>query len=618
MRIESLSIRAVTVTIFSMIGAVAIVLSILAGEYFKKSAFDAQMNSLSRVIEVASQEMLKEVRNHTFDLGMKMGHNRELIHVIRNIDQKKNKHRLIEILDDPFINGFVGVSDINLEKIRVYGLDLVLMGESRQGINGLEKILDEYLIKNIGRRQGVERLKAMDALWNSSNGPLYSTLVPVGGLRLIGYLEIIVNPVFNLPNIGKITKTPISVYSAAGSPVIIEEDTIENKNFLPIKFILNTSSGQPAFRIVGYEDVDKLNQEMGRTQFVTISGFLLLSLGTLIFALLLFSRFLFIPLRSMIKDMDRMAKGRLDLTINKKGLREFYLLAETFNSMANQVRKRTNDLERLLDLDDSAILCFGNDSEAVYFNRCASSFFNYTGDEIDDLDMADLFVEDIQKLMFELNVNDASKSKLNTQLTCTPKDGKKFRCEAIISSVNVQDEGGYAIVLSPVSENTDNVITENTVSSIGQSGQRIDVIEESLNSLLEMARNNPGLLSSLTNLAESGVQNQEGTNNKARIREQVVSVMLSALACWEHDLSKNKLDLAEESRIWPVYIDKSTPTTRTLDKYLQLDSCPKNPRCQRVIDTAEFVLKQLGDQQTQYKQKLISSLEVLRLIISGV
>ncbi|HEY9050314.1 MAG TPA: hypothetical protein VIQ03_02140, partial [Gammaproteobacteria bacterium] len=80
---------------------------------------------------------------------------------------------------------------------------------------------------------------------------------------------------------------------------------------------------------------------------------------------------------------------------------------------------------------------------------------------------------------------------------------------------------------------------------------------------------------------------------------------------------KSKLDLAEESRIWPVYIDKSTPTTRTLDKYLHIDSCPKNPRCQRVIDTAEFVLKRLGDRQTPYQQKLVESLESLRQALAG-
>jgi len=94
--------------------------------------------------------------------------------------------------------------------------------------------------------------------------------------------------------------------------------------------------------------------------------------------------------------------------------------------------------------------------------------------------------------------------------------------------------------------------------------------------------------------------------------------MGSALACWEHDLGKSKLELAEESRIWPVYIDKSTPTTRTLDKYLNIDSCPKNPRSQRVVDTAEFVLRQMNKKNTVGRKKLQQSLDDFRTLISGM
>ena len=145
MRIENLSIKAVTIIIFSMIGVVAIVLSILAGSYFKKAALNAQMNSLSRVIEVASYEMLRELNVYTFDLGMKMGHSRELIQAARKHKFESNKEQISAILDDPFINGFVGFSNINLEKIRVYDLDLTLIAESQQGIEGLNKNLDDYI-----------------------------------------------------------------------------------------------------------------------------------------------------------------------------------------------------------------------------------------------------------------------------------------------------------------------------------------------------------------------------------------------------------------------------------------------------------------------------------------
>ncbi|MDQ1362516.1 MAG: two-component system, sensor histidine kinase ChiS [Pseudomonadota bacterium] len=66
-----------------------------------------------------------------------------------------------------------------------------------------------------------------------------------------------------------------------------------------------------------------------------------------------------------------------------------------------------------------------------------------------------------------------------------------------------------------------------------------------------------------------------------------------------------------------MYIDKSTPTTRTLDKYLHLDTCPDNPRRQRVIDTAEFVLRKTGHLATPYRDKLLQALEIFRQSLSG-
>ena len=359
---------------------------------------DAQVSSLSRVIEVASQEILREVGKQTFDLGMKLGHNKRLIQALQDSGGNAAQKRLVTLLDDPFINGFVGFSEINLVKLRIYSPDLELVVESSAGIKGLESHLSEYLVTRVTQRSKTERLKAIDALWLSAKGPLYSTLVPVGGLRAVGYLEVIVDPAFNLPNIGDITKTPISVFSMAGSYININAQN-DTDSLLPVEFILLTSAGEPAFRIVGYEDVSRLSKAMAHTQMVTTGGFLLLTLITLLFALWLFSRFLFVPLGQMVEDMKKIAQGKLNLAVNTKGLREFSTLAKSFESMANQVKIRANDLERLLDLDDSAILCFGHEGEAVYFNKGATALFGYEDDEISDLDLADLFSDDAVQLM---------------------------------------------------------------------------------------------------------------------------------------------------------------------------------------------------------------------------
>ena len=614
MKIDSLSIKSTTIAIFSMIGFIAIFLTLLAGSYFKQTALDAQINSLSRVIEVASQEMLKKVKSHTFDLGMKLGHSSELIstvkYSIRAVNVAADKKYLLKLLDDPFINGFVGFSEIDLKKIRVYDLAFELIGESSTGPENLSNKLADYIVAVINNRKPSDRLKAIDALWMSAQGPLFSTLVPLGGLRPVGYLEIIVNPVFNLSDIGNITKTPVRIYSMSGEQINTNEQAITDGH-LPVEFTLHASNGTPAFRVVGYENIDELNREMRQTQTVTITSFLLLSLSTLLFALWLFNKFLFLPVNRMIADIQQITHGKLELTVNNKGLREFHILADAFNSMTNQVRMRTNDLQRLLDLDDSALMCFDHDNDAVYFNKGATSLFAYSSDEIIDLDFADLFSDDISLLLKKAaEMGSAQQGNLHTKLNCKHKDGHVFQSDAIINTVDVMGHSGFAIALNSTLEN------ENIPSS--QSDQRLDAVEQTLSNLLAFAKDNPGVMSGLGNLGVPDLDDTESSSQKSLLREQVVNVMNLALACWEHDLGKSKLDLAEESKIWPVYMDKSTPTTRTLDKYLNIELCPKNPRSQRAIDTAEFVLRKMKKSTTVKRKELKEALDKFRQLLSGI
>jgi two-component system sensor histidine kinase ChiS len=201
-------------------------------------------------------------------------------------------------------------------------------------------------------------------------------------------------------------------------------------------------------------------------------------------------------------------------------------------------------------------------------------------------------------------------NKLHVQLGCNRKDGSLFQSSAVINYLDVMAGQGYAIVLNPATDVAHEVSAE-------QSEQRINVIEQSLNSILEMAKNNPGLIRGMTHIDQLRAQGITQENDKSLLREQAVMVMTAALSCWEHDLGRSKMELAEASKIWPVYIDKSTPTTRTLDKYLQLESCPKNPRRQRVIDTAEFVLRQNEKKASAYRRKLLDALESFRSLISG-
>lgn len=75
------------------------------------------------------------------------------------------------------------------------------------------------------------------------------------------------------------------------------------------------------------------------------------------------------------------------------------------------------------------------------------------------------------------------------------------------------------------------------------------------------------------------------------LRELTVQLVRTCIQYWQSYTGQSKAALAESSRLWRVYVDGSTAKTRTLDKYLSLNSLPKNPRWDTVTRTAMFVME---------------------------
>jgi hypothetical protein len=82
-------------------------------------------------------------------------------------------------------------------------------------------------------------------------------------------------------------------------------------------------------------------------------------------------------------------------------------------------------------------------------------------------------------------------------------------------------------------------------------------------------------------------------------RRCIVEVMVLALDCWQRSKSKGKVELAEESGLWRVYMDRSSLQTRTMDKYFLVETLPRNPRWRDVVRTAEYVLRNCPEPQRE-------------------
>ncbi|HHJ11919.1 MAG TPA: response regulator [Chromatiales bacterium] len=93
-------------------------------------------------------------------------------------------------------------------------------------------------------------------------------------------------------------------------------------------------------------------------------------------------------------------------------------------------------------------------------------------------------------------------------------------------------------------------------------------------------------------VSEPMVCSTEGEGDREQLfKVVIVDAMTASLEAWKQYTHRTKIDLAEDSGLWTVYIDKSTPVTRTLDRYLNLETVPRRPRWRRVLQTVEFVME---------------------------
>ncbi len=338
-----LSIKNLTITILIVIGFFSVLVSYISGEYFFKAAREAQLYSLSRVIQVATKEIMQELHDQAFDIATGMSIKGTIPDEFHKV--AKDKEKFIKALDDPLITGFVGAYIIDLVKVRAYDLNLNYIAESNEGIQGLPQQIPETLYQQGHNRKGSARTKALSGLWQYADKSYYSILVPLGGIFISGYLEIVVDPVSNLIRLSEKMDSPMSIRNGINPDKVYYKSKNPVDQLLSIEYVLKTDLGGPAYLLTSYEDIAKLSEGVNETVFSTISTLVVLVLIMLFVAIWLFQLFLFKPVNMMLNEIRNITGGDISRDLQVKGL------AEIVNKMAREIRSREEELTRLSIID---------------------------------------------------------------------------------------------------------------------------------------------------------------------------------------------------------------------------------------------------------------------------
>ncbi len=339
MAIERISLRTLITGLLVAVVLITVVHTVVAKYQFRRAALDYRIQSLSRVIEVAAQEVLRQARGRAIVLGGSL-QQRLILSDAASLGLQ---------LDEPFSKGFVEAGYLDLVQLRLYDPQLRLLAASGQQT---VPPLPALLAAQVRERQGVDRFKAVGGLWHAAHGPYYSVLVPVGGLHLDGHLEIVFNPLFNLRGVGEMIHMPFGIHGA-GNEELLHPDSVapDDARYAAVEYPLRGIDGAVVLRLAAYEDVDLLYSDMHRTQIVTTLSFFGLTGALLALALWLLNRHLFQPVHWMIGEMEHTLRDAENTLVARRGIKEVHIVAAAFNTMTARVREIIGELHRLSALD---------------------------------------------------------------------------------------------------------------------------------------------------------------------------------------------------------------------------------------------------------------------------
>jgi len=347
MSFERLSIKALTNSTLVLLGISAIILSVVTGNLFRQAAFDSQTNTLQRIVEVAAHEVINQLHDTAIDLGTSTGKPKAFRKAVKKFSaDPSNKTTIEQHLNDQFHQRFVTAGKLSLIKLRVFDAQFKLLAESSEGGHRLPTQLTANLLGQAKPRQGADRFKAIGALWSSGKQGLYSVLVPVGGLRLTGYLEVVLDPAFNLRQISSMLGNPLQIRDLGGNDLHVSDEWKDKRSdtSLEVKYTLTDTTDKPVLTIAALEDVSDFIDRFTTTQWTNIVAFIALVALMLFASYLLMNRLLFKPLTQFRSDMARCSEGDLTVHVKPEGLMDTQVIGSALAQLVDSLREQVTHI----------------------------------------------------------------------------------------------------------------------------------------------------------------------------------------------------------------------------------------------------------------------------------
>ena len=334
-------------------GLLGLIFALVSGTLHQNHAFENQRLSLQTLIKIKTSDLLEKLSEVEKQLGLSLqGEER-----FRQAYKKKDITQLEEILENGFYSYYTTTGQIKLEKISILTTDFKLVTQSSDKTTTLEKnnFGCPQIISEAKLRTGASRLKIISKLCNSAQHPYHASIIPIGGLRLTGYLIITSNATHNIIPAESALGMPLKIKFPNGKTDYQSKNwltQVDNKN-ITAEYILYTDDNKPALIIYVEDKIRPMFENLPDIRILVMASATVITLLFIIIAAIILRKTTIIPLEKLANQLRLVRKDRnnLNKSIEITGTIEIRELGTSFNLMTSELGELYHSLEDLAYTD---------------------------------------------------------------------------------------------------------------------------------------------------------------------------------------------------------------------------------------------------------------------------
>lgn len=447
-----------------IMGLLSVGFTIFTGEIYLQKTLDNRREMFKDLIELEVHNRWDELKDDTRSLGLSIQSNKGFKSAFR----RKDNEAIESQLDEHFNRAFVTLGILNLKKIIIYDLKLKRIHQSSRGDDVVNDVCSGVIIKS-KNRVGADRFKILHQVCEFNGELRLVSLVPVGGLRLKGYLSVVVDPLFNLVKAEEGLGIPLMVKNTNGMALFKSSNWPEKnemKNIMLIHYGNKAGNKVPVSNFYFSSDVSFLKEKLSKTRIKLVSFVAISVLAAMIVALFLFKKSIISPLYQISAFMKNIRQDKRYLTeeLNVSGSLELVELADELSGLSCELSDLYGELEEMAFTDSLT----GIPNRALLFDRLEQMMLFANRDKAHSEFM--LMMMDLNKFKV---VNDELGHQVGDELLVSV--AKRLK-KALRLSDTVARIGGdeFAVILYAVN---DRVIAESVADKITALMSDIFIIE---------------------------------------------------------------------------------------------------------------------------------------------